>query len=58
MSPVSNRLRAYLPLQAVQTSGSTAQELEVAVNICNQMLVIDGSFCYLSVNTQTFYIGS
>ena len=24
MSPVSNRLRAYLPLQAVQTSGSTA----------------------------------
>ena len=24
MSPVSNRLRAYLPLQAVQPSGSTA----------------------------------
>ena len=34
------------------------QELEVTVNISNQMLVIDGSFCYLPVNTQTFYIGS
>ena len=30
------------------------QELEVTVNISNQMLVIDGSFCYLPVNTQTF----
>jgi hypothetical protein len=28
--------------------------LEVAVNISNQMLVIDRSFCYLPVNTQTF----
>jgi hypothetical protein len=28
MSPVSNRLRAYLPLQAVQPSGSTAFRLE------------------------------
>jgi hypothetical protein len=26
----------------------------VTVNISNQMLVIDGSFCYLPVNTQTF----
>lgn len=54
MSPAANRLRAYLPLQAVQPSGSTAESLEDSENLPPPNILAQEIVVNLGVALQQF----